>query len=119
MERRPGAAVLCSRRTHPVAFLSSVVNGLSYGAAQVLTTPATDWYFVHKGASDSAPPVVYQVAAWGQKENGEVVGLVGAFGADQAKEGKAPHLVTVPPVAGSYLHREQLTGDEVLQAKKR
>jgi hypothetical protein len=36
------------------------------------------------------------LAAWGQKENGEVIGLIGAFGPEQVEEGKTPHLVSVP-----------------------
>ncbi|WP_321948291.1 hypothetical protein [Paraburkholderia sp. J10-1] len=82
-------------------------------------TPATNWFFVHKGVPASAPPVVWHLAAWGQKENGEVIGLIGAFGPDQVKDGKTPHLVSVPPVPGAYLHRDQLSSDEVSQLNKR
>ncbi|MBR8028540.1 hypothetical protein KDX27_31365 [Burkholderia cenocepacia] len=81
--------------------------------------PATDWYFSHPRANEQEPPVVWNLAAWGLKEDGEVIGLVGAFGPQQAGEGKTPHLVSIPPVAGAYLHRSQLTDVELEQAKKR
>jgi hypothetical protein len=61
--------------------------------------PATDWYFLHPRANEKEPPVVWNLAAWGLKEDGEVIGLVGAFGPDHAAQGKAPHLVSVPKVA--------------------
>jgi len=81
--------------------------------------PATDWYFSHPRVNDKEPPVVWRLAAWGLKEDGEVIGLVGAFGPDHAAEGKAPHLVSIPKVPGAYLHRSQLTDIELQQAAKR
>ena len=84
-----------------------------------MITPATDWVFVHKRVKEQEPPVVWNLAASGLKEDGEVIGLVGAFGPQQAAEGSTPHLVSVPPVAGAYLHRSQLTEVELEQAKKR
>ncbi|MFP3644774.1 hypothetical protein [Paraburkholderia sp. SIMBA_054] len=62
---------------------------------------------------------MWNLAAWGLKEGGEVIGLVGAFGPDHAAEGKAPHLVSVPKVPAAYLHRRQLTDIELQQAAKR
>ena len=53
------------------------------------------------------------------KEDGEVIGLVGAFGPQHAEAGKTPHLVSVPPVPGAYLHRSQLTDVEIEQSTKR
>jgi hypothetical protein len=83
-------------------------------------TPANDWFFVHKVVQESAPPVVWHIAAWGQKEqDGEVIGLIGAFGPEHARQGKTPHLVSVPPVAGAYLHLSQLSDVELQQLKKR
>ncbi len=81
--------------------------------------PASDWYFAHKQVRDTDPPIVWNLAAWGMKEDGEIIGLVGAFGAEQSKAGKIPHLVSVPPVPGAYLHLSQLTEIELQQAKKR
>jgi hypothetical protein len=81
--------------------------------------PATDWFFTHKNVNEQDPPVVWCLAAWGLKEDGEAIGLVGAFGLQQAAERKTPHLVSVPPVAGTYLHRSQLTDIEFQQSKKR
>ena len=81
--------------------------------------PATDWFFVHKSANEKEPPVVWNLAAWSQTENGEVIGLIGAFGHQQAAEKKTPHLVPVPPVPGAYLHRSQLSPLELDQSTKR
>lgn len=78
--------------------------------------PATDWYFRH----DNVPGVagkstVYQLAAWALKENGDIVGLVTVR---DPKSGQ-PKLVTPPPVVGDYLHKEQLTDEEMVAAKRR
>jgi len=81
--------------------------------------PATDWFFAHKRVNEQEPPVVWNLAAWGLKGDGDVIGLIGAFGPQHAEERKTPHLVSVPPVAGAYLHRSQLTDGEFEQAKKR
>ncbi|MGI4856776.1 MAG: hypothetical protein ACRYHA_07625 [Janthinobacterium lividum] len=79
-----------------------------------------DWFFVHKATRDQDPPIVWRLAAWGcLNSTGEVVGLIGAFGNDHGKNGKTPHLVTVPPVPGEYLHLSQLTEIELSQIKKR
>ncbi len=81
--------------------------------------PAPDWFFVHGGPRASDPPTVWHVAAWGLTPEGEAVGLVGAFGQDQGNAGMAPKLVSVPPVPGSYLHRDQLNETERQQLVKR
>ena len=82
-------------------------------------TPATDWYFVHDGVNENEPPTVWNLAAWGLSDDGQVIGLVGAFGRQQAEERKTPHLVSVPPVPGAYLHRDHLPDIELVHAKKR
>lgn len=80
---------------------------------------ADGWYFVHPNVNETAPPTVWHLAAWGLTAEGEVVGLIGAFGADQGSKGVAPKLVSVPPVAGAYLHRDQLSDVEKAQLEKR
>jgi len=79
--------------------------------------PATDWFFVHPGHNDE--PVVWPLAAWGLRDSGETVGLIGAFGREQGNKGETPSLSIVPPVAGRYLHRSQLTQQERELAAKR
>lgn len=67
--------------------------------------PAEDWYFKH----DST---VWNVAAFGLTDEGETIGLIGA--------GKDGTLKTVPiRTNGSYLHRRQLTDDEIEAADKK
>lgn len=77
--------------------------------------PATDWYFCHATDLKNQPVVVYQLAAWALKDDGSITGLVTIY---DPKEGRAK-LVTPPPVKGSYLHKEQLTEEEIIAAKKR
>lgn len=77
----------------------------------------SDWFFRHDG-TDGAP-VVYQIAAWGLTDEGEVIGLVSAFGIQQGEQRRAPHLVAVPPVPGTYLHRDQLSQEEQEASKRR
>lgn len=81
--------------------------------------PATDWCFVHNGESEKLPPVVWRLAAWGVNSDGNVIGLIGAFGEQQGASGKTPSLSSVPTVAGRYLHREQLNEMENEQLGKR
>jgi hypothetical protein len=71
--------------------------------------PATDWFFVHTGHKE---PVVWPLAAWALKENGETVGLIGAFGKEQAENNETPSLSAVASAPGRYLHRSQLTQQE-------
>ncbi|MHA7685906.1 hypothetical protein [Cupriavidus sp. PET2-C1] len=78
--------------------------------------PATDWFFVHSHVLANSPPTVWHLAAWGLTAEGQAVGLVGA---EQGKDGVAPKLVSVPPVPGAYLHRDQLTEVEREQLRKR
>lgn len=67
--------------------------------------PAVDWYFKH----DST---VWNVAAFGLTDDGKTIGLVGA--------GNDGTLKTVPTeTKGSYLHRRQLTDDEIQAADKK
>lgn len=67
--------------------------------------PAVDWYFKH----DST---VWNVAAFALTDKGEVIGLVGA--------GNDGTLKPVPVrTQGVYLHRRQLTEEEVAQADKK
>jgi hypothetical protein len=66
--------------------------------------PATDWYFKHD-------QTVWHVAAFALTEQGEAIGLIGAV--------KAGTLKSVPrQVNGMYLHRRQLTHEEIEAADK-
>ncbi|MGP8437762.1 hypothetical protein ACT2FY_38725 [Paraburkholderia fungorum] len=78
--------------------------------------PATDWFFVHEGHKEH---VVWPLAAWGLKENGETVGLIGAFGREQANSNQTPSLSPVVTAPGRYLHLTQLTRQERELAGKR
>jgi hypothetical protein len=71
--------------------------------------PANDWFFVHTGHKE---PVVWPLAAWGLKDSGETVGLIGAFGREQAENNQTPSLSPVVSAPGRYLHRSQLTQQE-------
>ncbi|MEI2453096.1 hypothetical protein [Lysobacter firmicutimachus] len=81
-------------------------------------SPALDWFFVHADANPKNPPTVYRLAAWGIGEDGTVIGLVGAFGHEIGKR-RAPHLISIPPVPGQYLHASQLSDIERDQSIKR
>lgn len=64
--------------------------------------PSVDWFFKH----DST---VWNVAAFALTDSGEVIGLVGA--------GNDGTLKAVPVrTKGAYLHRRQLTAEEIEQA---
>lgn len=78
--------------------------------------PSTDWYFRHDNVEGcSTKSTVYQLAAWALTNEGDIVGLVTVRDIETGR----PKLVTPPPVAGDYLHREQLEADEVLASKRR
>lgn len=78
--------------------------------------PSTDWYFRHDNVEGSSTKsTVYQLAAWALTHEGDIVGLVTVRDIETGR----PKLVTPPPVAGDYLHREQLEADEVLASKRR
>lgn len=78
--------------------------------------PSTDWYFRHDNVEGcSTKSTVYQLAAWALTHEGNIVGLVTVRDIETGR----PKLVTPPPVAGDYLHREQLEADEVLASKRR
>lgn len=67
--------------------------------------PAIDWYYKHG-------QTVWPLAAFALKDNGTVVGLVGA--------GNDGTLKNVPPATdGTYVHRRQLTSDEIEAADKK
>lgn len=67
--------------------------------------PAEDWYFKHDAT-------VWNVAAFGLTDEGETIGLIGA--------GNDGTLKPVPArTNGVYLHRRQLTEDEIHAADKK
>lgn len=76
-------------------------------------TPAQDWYFRHDNPVKGKPPIIYQVAVWATKkgEDGKsvVIGLIAPIipGAD----GRRLH--EPPPIDGYYLHKEQMTVEEL------
>ncbi|VXD06837.1 Methionyl-tRNA formyltransferase [Enterobacterales bacterium 8AC] len=76
--------------------------------------PATDWYFRHFTEQKDYPIVVYPLAAWALNEEGKVVGLVAVYDPAEVKA----KLVTPPPLKGNYLHRDQLTEEELAASKK-
>lgn len=83
-------------------------------------TPTHDWFFRHDGVKPNDPPILYPVAAWALKaSNGEgmttVVGLIAPiFPGDASRKLHEP-----PPVDCYYIHREQLTEQELQELKKR
>lgn len=67
--------------------------------------PAVDWYFKHDAT-------IWNIAAFGLTDGGETIGLVGA--------GNDGTLKTVPTLTkGVYLHRRQLTEEEIQAADKK
>lgn len=77
---------------------------------------ATDWYFRHDAPPGGGSlPVVYQIAAWALTDDGNVIGLVTVRDPETGR----PKLVSPPPIPGDYLHREQLTEQEIAATKQR
>ena len=73
--------------------------------------PANDWFFCAKTPPEETL-MVSHVAVWATTEEGKVIGLVG-FALDDSNH----YLLSAPPMPGFYLHRDQLT-DEQLEASK-
>ncbi|WP_312163586.1 hypothetical protein [Phenylobacterium sp.] len=69
---------------------------------------ADGWFFMHPNVVAGSRPVTYALAMWALPEEGEPVGLVVL----NSKTGPAK-IATVPPVAGRYLHRDELTPDQL------
>lgn len=67
--------------------------------------PAVDWYFKHDAT-------VWHIAAFGLTDDSQTIGLIGA--------GNDGTLKPVPVMTkGCYLHRFQLTEDEIQAADKK
>lgn len=79
-------------------------------------SPGTDWFFRHEAPRGAnSDPVIYHVAVWALNAEGKVVGLISS-GIDSAKRS----LSSAPPdVPGCYLHRDQLSADDLELIKKR
>ncbi len=71
--------------------------------------PATDWFFAFNRGTASV--TVFHVAAWALTEGGNVIGLIGSVNGDRLVE---------PPGArdGMYLHRDQLSPDQLGAASR-
>lgn len=76
-----------------------------HSVSQVI--PANDWFFRFE---HSGMPHVVRIAAWGLDHEGHVFGMVSASTADF----DSPHLVKVSSRYGVYLHREDMTSDELM-----
>ena len=76
-------------------------------------TPCTDWFYIGEDAS-TGKLVIFRVAAWALRSDGDVVGMIAAATA-RTVENEA-RLVTPPPIGGSYYHRDSLTADQIKQA---
>ena len=82
--------------------------------------PANEWYFRHDSPNMDGKPILYQVAVWALKtdETGKssVIGLIAPiFNREDA--GRVLH--EPPPILGYYIHREQLSEEELQQTRKR
>lgn len=64
----------------------------------VQITPAVDWYWKHDAT-------VWNVAVFALYDDGSIVGKIGA--------GDNGALTSLPPLKGMYLHRNQLTPEEI------
>ncbi|WP_141718707.1 hypothetical protein [Burkholderia cenocepacia] len=80
--------------------------------------PCADWFFVAPSNEPGGKPIVYRLAAWGtavDDEGGQaIVGLVPVM--STGKEGvlpRAPRLVPVPAIGGTYKHLKDLAPAEV------
>ncbi|WP_124492413.1 hypothetical protein [Burkholderia stagnalis] len=79
--------------------------------------PCADWFFVASSIEPGGKPIVYRLAAWGTAVDGEegqaIVGLVPVM--STGKEGvlpRAPRLVPVPAIDGSYKYLKDLAPTE-------
>ena len=74
------------------------------------------WFFCGKGARSE--DIVLRVAAWGVRENGEVVGLIAA--ANAVTGDNVPRLAEPPSgIKGIYLPEEKLTHNQKVRAALR
>lgn len=74
--------------------------------------PANDWFFFYR--ADNQPKLL-RLAAWGQDQDGLVVGLVPASELDL----DSPYLVTVPTqLSGQYLHSSQFSQEHEVLLKE-
>lgn len=69
--------------------------------------PATDWFFLDESGDKL---FLWPLAAWALNEAGQTIGLVAAT--EKASDGSAV-LSPVAPVQGRYLHRLQLSSQEI------
>lgn len=76
--------------------------------------PANDWFYVFDSPEPGVPTVV-PIAAWAARQGGGVVGLMGPTW-DLAR---TPQLVELPGVRGQYVHRSQLSQEELAATSKR
>lgn len=71
---------------------------------------ADGWFFIHPNAEEDKPPVVYALAMWALPETGEPIGLVAIN-----RKNAPPQITSVPPVAGRYVYRDDMTQEQLDQ----
>lgn len=71
---------------------------------QIVPVGSTGWVFRHE--DPAGRPIVYAVAVWAMRDDGNVVGLISLGGTDENR------LFEVPPVKGRYLRDDELTDEE-------
>lgn len=74
-------------------------------------SPCDGWFYV---AHDDGKDIIFRVAAWAVRDDGQVVGMISASGA--VTDEKIPRLVTPPSIGGMYLHRDSLSDSQLKQA---
>lgn len=68
---------------------------------------ASGWIFVQKD-----PIAYYRVVCWEKMESGDIVGLISVTGSTDDSGHIVNKLVPPPPLAGRYVHIDDLTEEE-------
>ncbi|HGJ7737673.1 TPA: hypothetical protein ACJXY4_005635 [Pseudomonas aeruginosa] len=80
--------------------------------------PAQDWFFCHDAPTPGQPEIIYPVAVWASYEknaedgNGTDTVVVGLIAPDFGNDGSR-RLHTPPPVKGRYVHRSELSENDL------
>jgi len=77
--------------------------------------PAHEWYCVVLPSKFNPKPIVWPVAVWALTEKGDVVGLisVASGGPDDISKNPIGRLITPPPLAVIYKHKDELAEAEL------